>query len=85
MKKETWILIALLGYGLYKYYADRQVEESPKQLTEEDLNKIIREIHEASKGDTTKIIPAIAERLQIEVNKANEMYEIWVQKYLSNQ
>ena len=37
MKKETWILLALLGIGLFRYMKDKKQPEQPKELSLSDV------------------------------------------------
>lgn len=76
MKKETLILLALLGFGLY-----RNLKSRPKNV---DKDKLVRKIHDSVKGDSQKAIPLISQELKIEMNEANQIYEIFMQKLTEN-
>ena len=76
MKKETLILLALLGFGLY-----RNLKSRPKNV---DKDKLVRKIHDSVKGDSQKAIPLISQELNVEMNEANQIYEIFMQKLAEN-
>lgn len=76
MKKETLILLALLGFGLY-----RHLKSKPLSV---DRDKVIRQIHDSVKGDSVKAIELIKTQLKVENQLANELYEIFIQKLQQN-
>ena len=76
MKKETLILLALLGFGLYRHFKSK-----PKDVHKD---KLIRQIHDSVKGDSAKAIALISEQLRVENALANEMYEIFRMKLQEN-
>ena len=87
MKKETWILIALLGYGLFKYYKDKkQVESNDEELTKLtpfDVQKIIQKLEKQYDSDPSKVIPALSQSIKVSINIANGLYELYRQGRLN--
>jgi hypothetical protein len=55
MKKETLILLALLGFGLYRHFKSKpkQTEKKP----DEYYIKGFRKIYDSVNGDASKAIP----------------------------
>jgi NAD(P)H-hydrate repair Nnr-like enzyme with NAD(P)H-hydrate dehydratase domain len=78
MNRNTLILLALLGFGLYRHFMNEKAKTQP-QLSN-DPNKIIRQIHDQSQGDSSLAIKNIATAFGVEMGKANEMYEIFRQQ-----
>jgi hypothetical protein len=72
MKKSTILLLALLGFGLYKQFMDKKQAELPQ---EQDPRIIIRKLHDQFEGDSVKVINAIAETFKIAKEQANATYE----------
>jgi hypothetical protein len=55
MKKETIILLALLGFGLYRHLKSRPKETEKK--SDEYYIKEFRKIYDSVNGDSSKAIP----------------------------
>jgi hypothetical protein len=87
MKKETWILIALLGYGLFRYLKDKKQVDSNdgenKNLTPYDLAKIIQQLQKEYNNDPSKIIPALAQKVSVTNDMASAFYEWHLQGRLN--
>lgn len=84
MNKNTLILLALLGFGLYRHWIAEKQKAQTQPQAETDPNKIIRQIHDQSKGDSSLAIQNIASTFSVDMGKASEMYEIFRQQLQNN-
>lgn len=58
MKKETLILLALLGFGLYRHFmSKKKLTDETEKLPEDYYLKEFRKIYDSVNGDTSKAIP----------------------------
>jgi hypothetical protein len=76
MKKETWILLALLGIGLFKHLMDKKKLEQPKDSSDADeIIKFIRAKHDESNGDANYVITEIQKKYNYSPSDSNVLYE----------
>ena len=87
MKKETWILVALLGYGLFRYFKDKNQSEQPTQPQELTLTQIYQIAHDRYGANPNDVVDYVYEQWGKANGVTKELvmtnYEIWKRNNLS--
>ena len=75
IKKETWILLALLGFGLYRHVmAKKQEEKQSSQSQPLNLDKVFRIAHDKNPSNPNQVV----ESVYAEIGEQNGLTKEWV-------
>jgi len=61
IKKETWILLALLGFGLYRHVMAKKQTNQNTSTSDQQLDAIFRASHDKNNGDPIKVVTEVQE------------------------